>query len=173
VPLPRSERDLSKRVQPLTGGKRILSTLFWPIAVATADYRQIIKANGLDAYFYVRFLRLMVKILLPIWLVSWAVLLPITSVNIDERVTDPAQDQNPDGRGGLTRFTFGNIGPYQQSRLWAHLLCAWFFTREYLSVPKAYRPSDVVISSLDPLEFEAGNGHIRRHSATSFDREGA
>ncbi|KAH6909033.1 hypothetical protein BKA70DRAFT_1476449 [Coprinopsis sp. MPI-PUGE-AT-0042] len=114
--------DHSKRIQPLTGGKRILSNLFWPIAVATADYRHIIKANGLDAYFYVRFLRLMVKILLPIWLF-------LGLVNIDERVVDPpAEGESADGRGGLNRFTFGNIGPYQQSRLWAHLLCAWFFT---------------------------------------------
>lgn len=117
-----------KRIQPLTGGKgskRSIMGLFWPLAVMTADYRQIIKANGLDAYFFVRFLRLMVKILLPIWIVSWAVLLPITSVNIDEAPIDP---ENPTERGGLARFTFGNVGRTQQSRLWAHLVCAWFFT---------------------------------------------
>ena len=107
-------------------------SLFWPLAVMTADYRQIIRANGLDAYFFVRFLRLMVKVLLPIWLVSWAVLLPITSVRIDETPIDP-ESADPDARGGLSRFTFGNIGPTQQSRLWAHLVCAWFFTCEYLA----------------------------------------
>lgn len=119
-----------KRIKPLTGGKGAkgsIMSFFWPLAVMTADYRQIIRANGLDAYFFVRFLRLMVKVLLPIWLVSWAVLLPITSVRIDETPIDP-ENPDPDARGGLSRFTFGNIGPTQQSRLWAHLVCAWFFT---------------------------------------------
>lgn len=115
-----------KRISPLTGGRRSISSLFWPLAVITADYRQVIKANGLDAYFFVRFLRLMVKVLLPIWIVSWAVLLPVTSVNVTEKPLGP--DEDPSSRGGLARFTFGNIGPTQQSRLWAHLVCAWFFT---------------------------------------------
>lgn len=97
--------------------RSFISTLFWPIALINADFRQIIKYNGLDAYFFVRFLRMMIKVFVPIWVLSWAILLPITSV----RTGTPGSDS-------LTRFTFGNVGTEQQSRYWAHLVCVWVFT---------------------------------------------
>ncbi|KAF6764352.1 hypothetical protein DFP72DRAFT_871593 [Ephemerocybe angulata] len=97
--------------------RSFISTLFWPIALINADFRQIIKYNGLDAYFFVRFLRMMIKVFVPIWILSWAILLPITSV----RTGTPGSDS-------LTRFTFGNVGTNQQSRYWAHLVCVWVFT---------------------------------------------
>jgi hypothetical protein len=65
-----------KRVQSLGA-----SIFAWPIALYKADYRQVIASNGLDTYFFLRFLRMMVRVFLPIWLLSWAVLLPVTSVN--------------------------------------------------------------------------------------------
>ncbi|TFK27166.1 DUF221-domain-containing protein [Coprinopsis marcescibilis] len=101
---------------------RLLAGLSWPLALVYADYHPIIKANGLDAFFFVRFLRLMVKLLLPIWIISWAVLLPVTSVNTDK------VGQDPETADGLARFTFGNVGATQQQRYWAHLICAWVFT---------------------------------------------
>ncbi|KAI0764620.1 DUF221-domain-containing protein [Trametes elegans] len=71
----------------------------------------------MDAYFFVRFLRMMVRILVPIWLISWLVLLPITSVRHDDG-----------GHTGLDRFTFGNVPSNQQTRYAAHLILTWFFT---------------------------------------------
>lgn len=73
----------------------------------------------MDAYFFVRFLRMMVKILLPIWFISWAVLIPVTTVN----TSVPCKDN-------LDKLTYGNIGPNQQARYAAHLILAWFFTCE-------------------------------------------
>ena len=70
----------------------------------------------MDAYFFVRFLRMMVKIFLPIWFISWPVLLPVTSVGMDT------------GKTGLDRFTFGNVGPRYQSRYAAHIVLIWLFT---------------------------------------------
>ncbi|EFI27929.1 hypothetical protein CC1G_14420 [Coprinopsis cinerea okayama7 len=127
-----------KRVAPLTpvpGGSdksiskssRFISGLFWPISLFYADYRPIIKANGLDAFFFVRFLRLMVKLLLPIWIISWVILLPATSVGI-QRDPDQLANEEVNGVDGLSRFTFGNVGKTQQQRYWAHLVCAWIFT---------------------------------------------
>ncbi|KAH8116005.1 DUF221-domain-containing protein [Phellopilus nigrolimitatus] len=101
----------SKRSPPLA--KQLLG---WPLAVWRADYRNIIAQNGMDAYFFVRFLRMMVIILLPIWLVSWAVLMPVTSVNTDS------------GKSGLDKFTFGNIGKDDQPRYAAHIVLTWVFT---------------------------------------------
>jgi len=77
----------------------------------------------LDAYFFVRFLRMMVRILLPIWLISWIILLPVDSVGTTSGQSD-----------GLTQFQFGNVGPHQQARLWAHLILAWIFTSERHSI---------------------------------------
>ena len=104
----------SKRVAPLSP-----SAFRWPLAVFDADYRGIISANGLDAYFFVRFLRLMAYILLPIWLISWAVLLPITSVKTFTS-----------GLSGLDIFTFGNVGTSAQPRYAAHLILVYPFTCE-------------------------------------------
>ncbi|PCH35282.1 DUF221-domain-containing protein [Wolfiporia cocos MD-104 SS10] len=91
--------------------------LFWPWAIFKADYRAIKDVNGLDAYFFVRYLRTMVRVLVPIWFISWVILLPVDSVGTTSGQSD-----------SLTQFEFGNIGKDQQSRLWAHLVLAWVFT---------------------------------------------
>jgi calcium permeable stress-gated cation channel len=73
--------------------------------------------NGLDCYFFVRFLRMMVRVMLPIWLLSWAVLLPLTSVNT-----------NVAGNTGLNKFIFGNVAPTEQARYAGHLIVTWILT---------------------------------------------
>ncbi|KAI0366794.1 DUF221-domain-containing protein [Pilatotrama ljubarskyi] len=88
----------------------------WPWAVFTADYHDIRAKVGMDAYFFVRFLRMMVRILVPIWLISWIVLLPVTSVHTNGGLT------------GLDRFTFGNVPRNQLSRYAAHVILTWIFT---------------------------------------------
>ena len=93
--------------------------VFWPISVFKADFRRVKDVNGLDAYFYVRFLRMMARILLPIWIISWLVLLPIDAVN----TTIP-------GRQGLDKLSFGNISPDKQRRYAAHVILAYLSTCE-------------------------------------------
>lgn len=75
------------------------------------------KYGAVDAYCYLRFLRMVVRTLLPIWLVSWAVLMP----------ADAAGTSNA-GNTGLDRFTFGNVAPADQARYAAHLICVYLFT---------------------------------------------
>jgi hypothetical protein len=62
---------------------------------------------------------MLVRVMLPIWLISWAVLLPLTSV----KTIVPGFDQ------GLYKFTFGNIdvvdNPYRYIAL---LVLTWVFT---------------------------------------------
>ncbi|CCM04897.1 uncharacterized protein FIBRA_07093 [Fibroporia radiculosa] len=101
-----------KRAQPLSD-----SIFLWPWAVYKADYHKIKDVNGLDAYFFVRFLRMMLRVLIPIWLISWVILLPVDSVGTTSGTSD-----------SLTQFQFGNIGPGQQDRHWAHLVLVWAFT---------------------------------------------
>ncbi|KII87613.1 hypothetical protein PLICRDRAFT_176408 [Plicaturopsis crispa FD-325 SS-3] len=101
-----------KRVQPIGG-----SLLTWPWMVLKANYQDIAKVNGLDAYFFVRFLRMMTRILLPMWVISWIVLLPITAIGTS----------NGDSTG-LDKYSYGNVGQDDGTRLWAHLVLTWVFT---------------------------------------------
>jgi len=71
--------------------------------------------NGMDAYFFVRYLRMIVRVFLPIWLITWAVLLPVDSAGLNNKT-------------GLDQFTFGNIPQTATVRSAAHLILAWFLT---------------------------------------------
>jgi hypothetical protein len=85
-----------------------------------------------DPYVFVRFLFMMVKAFVPIWLVSWLILFPVNSVGTSNN------------KEGLDRFTYGNVAPNRQSRLWAHLILDYVFICEY-------RERDTADSSLDHI----------------------
>ena len=81
-------------------------------SVFNVVYTKIKDINGLDCYLFVRFLQRMVRIMLPIWILSWAVLFPLTS--IDLKVTSHA---------GLEKFIIGNVAPInRQSHYTGHLI---------------------------------------------------
>ena len=97
---------------------RLAQNIFgWPLTIWRTDIEEIKRVNGLDAYFFVRFLRMMALMFLPIWFITWAVLIPVTVVNT----------QVP-GLSGLDRFTFGNVENTKQTRYAAHIILAWLFT---------------------------------------------
>jgi hypothetical protein len=136
----------SKRQQQLS--PRLLG---WLISVFNADYVKIKDINGLDCYFFIRFLRMMVRIMLPIWLVSWAVLLPVTSVH-----TAVA------GHSGLDKFIFGNVAANRQPRYGAHLIVTWISTSKIMAgtsmiVPDLLHPCH----SMDLVEYQTRNGALR------------
>jgi calcium permeable stress-gated cation channel len=122
-------RAIRKLIGPLA--------FFWPIQVVSSDYRAILKENGPDAYFFVRFLRMMTRIFLPIWIVSWGVLLPITSVGT-----------NVGTNTGLDRFVFGNVEPDKRVRYAAHIILVYLFTGTFCG-------SKLVVASLTPLFFSS------------------
>lgn len=92
----------------------------WPLEVFRLDYDDIRRQNGLDAYVFVRFLRMMAYMLLPIWAISWAVLLPVNGVR--------SSAGTPIGKTGLDRFTFGNVKRDDYPRFSAHLILVYLFT---------------------------------------------
>lgn len=104
----------SQRVRPFNTG-----LLTWPVTLYKANYKDIQRLNGPDAYFFVRFLRVMLRVLVPIWIVSWIVLLPVTSVN-----------NSIPGNTGLSRFTFGNIAANHKERFTAFIILVWLSTCE-------------------------------------------
>ncbi|ORX39718.1 hypothetical protein BD324DRAFT_597224 [Kockovaella imperatae] len=99
-------------VPPKAEQAQVLSSnLLWPVwKIIFADPEEILNKNGVDPYVFVRFLIMMCKAMVPIWLLSWVVLMPIDSVNTGS------------GKTGVDRFTFGNISNKDQNRLWAHLI---------------------------------------------------
>ncbi|KAL7422246.1 phosphate metabolism protein 7 [Cryptotrichosporon argae] len=79
--------------------------------IVNSDSEEVLAKNGVDPYVFLRFLRMMAKAMIPIWFISWAVLLPVDAAN-----------SSVDGKTGLDRFTFGNVAKDKQHRYWAHLL---------------------------------------------------
>jgi calcium permeable stress-gated cation channel len=110
---------ISKRSNPIP-----LTLFAWPLAVYRANYHDVYRANGMDAYFFVRFLRFMTLILLPIWFLTWAVLLPITSVK-----------NHVSGHSGLDDLSFGNVTPDHKSRYAAHVIVAYAITGKFIFAP--------------------------------------
>lgn len=96
--------------------KPLPSGLFAPIsAVLRTPDEEVIRHNGLDAYLFVRFQKLMVIFFFPVAILTWIILLPIYGTGSG-------------GNQGMNKFTFGNIGPNQQPRLAAPLILAVIMT---------------------------------------------
>lgn len=89
----------------------------WIPAVIFAPSEEIIRKNGLDAYLYVRFLKLMVWIYGAFTLISWPILLPVNSVNMPGGKTD-----------GLARLSWSNITDTEHNRYIAHVVVVYIMT---------------------------------------------
>jgi hypothetical protein len=140
-----------KRVQPLSR-----RALLWPYYLFKADYRVIISHNGLDAYFFVRFLRVFTITLLPIWLISWIILLPATAVNT-----------SVEGLSGLDIFTFGNVEEGKRLRYIAHLLCAYGFTCACFSLFLLFVHLSTMPRSLDLPYHSSRDGSLLANASTT------
>ncbi|KAJ1033108.1 hypothetical protein NDA16_000386 [Ustilago loliicola] len=78
----------------------------------------ILEKNGLDAYMFVEYLEMMLWVFVPIFVLSWIVLMPTYGANTT-------------GEGkGFNRFILSRVGntAQQQKRLVAPLLIQWIFT---------------------------------------------
>ncbi|RXK37761.1 hypothetical protein M231_05010 [Tremella mesenterica] len=109
---PRTYVPLREKQAPVLG-----KNLFWPLwTIITSDSSTILDKTGVDPYFFVRYLFLMAKAMIPIWLISWAILLPANAVKT-----------HVDSQKGLDKFTFGNVADSQHKRYWAHLILVCIF----------------------------------------------
>lgn len=79
-----------------------------------------IQKCGLDAYFFMRYLRMLLKIFLPMALVIIPILLPLNRYS-----GVPCEVDSENCAEGLDRLAIANVAPrYMKNRLWAHLLLA-------------------------------------------------
>ncbi|CCV00554.1 unnamed protein product [Malassezia sympodialis ATCC 42132] len=72
------------------------STFGWISPYLRNPDKEILRINGLDAYSFILFIQLMIRIFVPIWLLSWVVLMPLYAANIEH------------GKG-LNMFAFGSV----------------------------------------------------------------
>ncbi|KAK5129465.1 hypothetical protein LTR08_003225 [Meristemomyces frigidus] len=115
----------------------------WLGPLFTTPNLAFIQKCGLDAYFFLRYLRMLLKLFLPIALVVLPILLPLNRYS----GTDTNQ------QSGLDRLAISNVAPrHVGRRLWAHMLLAigvtiWFCyvvykeLRGYIRVRQAYLTS--------------------------------
>ncbi|KAH7328270.1 hypothetical protein B0I35DRAFT_417041 [Stachybotrys elegans] len=117
--------------------------------------REIIKKCGLDAYFFLRYLKTLLIIFIPIGAVVMPILIPINYIDGLGQNIDTNLDNDDSNRGaprGLDTLAWGNVRPENSSRYGAHLLmailvviwvCAVFFfeLRVYVKVRQDYLTS--------------------------------
>lgn len=117
--------------------------------------REVIEKCGLDAYFFLRYLKTLLIIFIPIATVVLPILIPLNYVggqgqNVIADTDDDAK--NPNAITGLDTLAWGNITAENTDRYWAHLVlalcvigwvCTVFFfeLRVYIKVRQDYLTS--------------------------------
>ncbi|EEP76111.1 conserved hypothetical protein [Uncinocarpus reesii 1704] len=124
----------------------------WIGPVFTTSNSEFIQKCGLDAYFFLRYLRMLLKIFIPLALLILPILLPVNKVDgRDSSLLKGAAGASYNVTG-LDRLSWGNVKPENTNRYWAHLIlavivvvyvCAVFFDelRGYIRLRQAYLTS--------------------------------
>ncbi|KAL1955363.1 hypothetical protein VTO42DRAFT_8645 [Malbranchea cinnamomea] len=124
----------------------------WIIPVFKTSNSEFIQKCGLDAYFFLRYLRMLLKIFIPLSLLILPVLIPLNKVG--GKGTSPMGSHNGTRFNvtGLDELAWGNVRPENADRYWGHLIlavivvvyvCAVFFDelRGYVRLRQAYLTS--------------------------------
>ena len=115
---------------------------------------ELIQRSGLDAYFFLRYLRMLLKIFIPLACLLLPVLIPVNLVGgRDKSLINPNSDSDKRyAVSGLDRLAWGNVKPENTHRYWAHLImavivivymCFTFFyeLKVYIRMRQAYMTS--------------------------------
>ncbi|KAI9673862.1 MAG: hypothetical protein M1817_002068 [Caeruleum heppii] len=96
----------------------------WIKPVFRTSNSDFINKCGLDAYFFLRYLRTLLKIFLPLALLILPVLVPLNSVGGRGSAFAVGAYDGQTNVTGLDQLSWGNVRPEQTSRYWAHLVLA-------------------------------------------------
>ncbi len=97
----------------------------WIRAVVKTSNSEFVQKCGLDAYFFLRYLRTLLKIFIPAAFIILPILVPLNAVNgRGSNYTPPNADQPTSNVTGLDQLAWGNVRPDHTSRYWAHWLLA-------------------------------------------------
>ncbi|KAJ5369096.1 uncharacterized protein N7496_008856 [Penicillium cataractarum] len=125
----------------------------WVGPVFRTSSSEFIQKCGLDAYFFLRYLRMLLKIFIPMGLLILPILLPINRVGGKGKTFQNGTDSGPRWNvTGLDQLAWGNVKPEHTGRYWAHCIlavimvfyvCAIFFDelRGYIRMRQAYMTS--------------------------------
>lgn len=87
--------------------------------------REIIKKCGLDAYFFMRYLKTLLVIFVPLACITLPILVPVNYVGgIGQNLWSNTTDNIDDDVVGLSTVAWGNVKAENHSRRWAHLILA-------------------------------------------------
>ncbi|KAJ5675847.1 hypothetical protein N7462_008744 [Penicillium macrosclerotiorum] len=124
----------------------------WVGPVFSTPSAEFIQKSGLDAYFFLRYLRMLLKIFIPLAVLLIPVLIPINRVGGKGTNFINGHNGTRYSVTGLDQLAWGNVRPSHTHRYWAHLImaiiivayvCAIFFDelRVYIRMRQAYMTS--------------------------------
>ncbi|GAB1218530.1 hypothetical protein ATERTT37_007789 [Aspergillus terreus] len=124
----------------------------WAGPVFRTSSTEFIQKCGLDAYFFLRYLRMLLKIFVPLACIILPVLLPLNKVDGKDQTYKNGTGGEQWNVTGLDQLAWGNVAPENTDRYWGHLImaliviiyvCAVFFDelRGYIRLRQSYLTS--------------------------------
>lgn len=92
----------------------------WIKPVFVTSNSDFVQKCGLDAYFFLRYLRTLLKIFVPAALVILPILIPMNAVGGRGAHFAVGQNENSSNVTGLDTLAWGNVAPTHTGRYWAH-----------------------------------------------------
>nr|KAK5447240.1 hypothetical protein LTR18_002819 [Exophiala xenobiotica] len=96
----------------------------WIKPVFVTSNSEFVQKCGLDAYFFLRYLRTLLKIFVPAAVVILPILIPLNVVDGRGGRYATGQHVNSTNVTGLDQLAWGNVAPDHTGRYWAHWLLA-------------------------------------------------
>ncbi|OAL33300.1 hypothetical protein AYO20_07462 [Fonsecaea nubica] len=96
----------------------------WIKPVTATSNSEFVQKCGLDAYFFLRYLRTLLKIFVPAALVILPILIPLNMVDGRGAQFALGKNENESNVTGLDQLAWGNVAPNHTGRYWAHWLLA-------------------------------------------------
>jgi calcium permeable stress-gated cation channel len=96
----------------------------WIKPVISTSNSDFVQRCGLDAYFFLRYLRTLLKIFVPAALVILPILIPLNLVDGRGAQFALGKHENSSNVTGLDQLAWGNVAPNHTNRYWAHWLLA-------------------------------------------------
>ncbi|KAJ9613433.1 hypothetical protein H2200_003375 [Cladophialophora chaetospira] len=97
----------------------------WIKPVLRTSNSDFVEKCGLDAYFFLRYLRTLLKIFVPAAVVILPILIPLNLVDGRGARFALGQHENSSNVTGLDQLAWGNVAPDHTGRYWAHWLLAF------------------------------------------------
>ncbi len=96
----------------------------WILPVFQISNKHFIEKCGLDAYFFLRYLRMLLKIFIPLAFIVLPILLPLNAVGGKGTKPVPNNVSQRYNVTGLDTLAWGNVPPEHTNRYWGHFILA-------------------------------------------------